>query len=109
LAPSAAREKEILEKVKQVELLNESNQTLRSQSEAYAKRAKDLQDLLDKARAELEPVREQVRVLRAEVEAKDAQIGRLETESRTWQERVQQILSKVCGVIHLGNDLLVNR
>ncbi|KAF9242663.1 hypothetical protein BU15DRAFT_72775 [Melanogaster broomeanus] len=43
---------------------------------------------------ELEPAQEQVRVARAELQARDAQITLLESESRRWQERNTQLLSK---------------
>lgn len=44
---------------------------------------------------ELEPAKEQARISQAELEASKAQLSRLEDESRKWQERNSQLLSKV--------------
>ena len=48
---------------------------------------------------ELEPVKEQLRVAQAEVEAKDQQIKALESESLRWQERNTQLLTKVGSLV----------
>ncbi|KAI0373683.1 hypothetical protein BV20DRAFT_669146 [Pilatotrama ljubarskyi] len=44
--------------------------------------------------SELEPTKEQLRVAQAEIEAKEQQIKLLENESRRWQERNAQLLTK---------------
>jgi len=50
---------------------------------------------LNKLRAELLPVKEEERNLRAQLELKVNQLQRLERENQQWKERNQQILSKV--------------
>ena len=59
------------------------------------KRARQLEAELRQVSAELEPTKEKVRVAQAELEAKDQQIKLLENESRRWQERNAQLLTKV--------------
>ncbi|KAG6853933.1 hypothetical protein C0991_012425 [Blastosporella zonata] len=93
-AASAAQHKELLERMNQLNLLRESNATLRSDSERHAKRARDLDIKLKQLALELDPAKEQARLAQAELQACKAQLGRLEEESRKWQERNAQLLSK---------------
>lgn len=94
---SDAQHVELMDRINQLTILRESNATLRADCEAHAKRARDLDIRLKQVTAELEPAKEQARVAQAELEARDAQIQRLERESTTWQERNRQLLSKVSG------------
>lgn len=84
-----------MERINQLNILRESNATLRSDCENYAKRARELDNKVKELSAELEPAKEQARVAQAELEARDVQVKRLEVESRRWQERNSQLLSKV--------------
>ncbi|KAI0667763.1 hypothetical protein C8Q78DRAFT_1052496 [Trametes maxima] len=93
-AASEAQHSQLAEKINQVAILRESNATLRSDCDAYAKRARQLEVELRQANAELEPTKEQLRIAQAEVEAKEQQIKLLENESRRWQERNAQLLTK---------------
>lgn len=45
--------------------------------------------------AELEPLREQARVAKAELEARNLHVRKLEEENKKWQERNAQLLTKV--------------
>ena len=89
---------DLFESINQLTILRESNATLRSDCEAHAKKARALDAKLHQLTAELDPVKEQLRVSLAEVEAKNEQVQRLESESRRWQERNTQLLSKVGAV-----------
>ncbi|KAG2344469.1 hypothetical protein BDR05DRAFT_975520 [Suillus weaverae] len=93
-ATSDAQHAEMLERINQFNILRESNATLRADCETYAKRSRELDAKLQVLSTELEPVKEQARVAQAELQARDAQITRLEGESRRWQERNAQLLSK---------------
>jgi nucleoprotein TPR len=93
-AASAAQHAELVERINQLNILRESNATLRSQSEAHAKRAAELDTKLKALSTQLEPLQEQARVSTAELEAKDAHIKRVEEEAKRWQERNAQLLSK---------------
>lgn len=77
-------------------ILRESNATLRADGEARAKRIKELETKLDLLGNQLEPAKEEARVTKAELQARDTQIKRLEEENRRWQGRNQQLLTKVC-------------
>ncbi|KAI6009008.1 hypothetical protein BKA83DRAFT_648805 [Pisolithus microcarpus] len=93
-ATSDVQHAEMLERINQLNILRESNATLRADCETYAKRARELDAKLKTLSAELEPTKEVARVARAELQARDAQIALLEGESKRWQERNSQLLSK---------------
>ncbi|KAI0770118.1 hypothetical protein C8Q74DRAFT_1333063 [Fomes fomentarius] len=93
-AVSEAAHNQLAEQINQVAILRESNATLRSDCDGYSKRARQLEAELRNITAELEPTKEQLRVAQAEVEAKNQQIQLLENESRRWQERNAQLLTK---------------
>jgi nucleoprotein TPR len=94
-AASEAQHAELIEKINQLNILRESNVTLRSDCESHAKRARDLENKLQQLSKESEPAKEQARMAKAELEARDGQVKRLEEECRRWQERNTQLLSKV--------------
>jgi nucleoprotein TPR len=84
-----------VEKIQQINLLRESNATLRADSEAHAKRSRELDVKLKTLIQELDPLRERARTMKAELDARNEQVGRLEEENRRWQERNSQLLTKV--------------
>ncbi|KAG6916320.1 hypothetical protein DXG01_007370 [Tephrocybe rancida] len=93
-AATAAQHNELLERINQLNLLRESNATLRADAECHAKRARELDTKLKQLSAELDPAKEQARLAQAELQACKAHLGRLEEEGRKWQERNAQLLSK---------------
>lgn len=95
-ATSAAQHAELLERINQLNILRESNATLRTDCENHAKKARDLEAKLQQLSQELDPAKEQARVAQAELQACKSQLARLNEESRKWQERNAQLLSKVC-------------
>jgi nucleoprotein TPR len=87
---SADQHADLLEKIKihQLNLLRESNSTLRLDSESNLKAAQDLQAQLRAAHQELDPLKERLRILEAEIETpKGLYTG--------WRRRTKQMLSKV--------------
>ena len=100
-ATSDAQHAEMLERINQLNLLRESNVTLRTDCDNYAKRARELDVKLKALSAQLDPAKEEARVARAELQARDAQIVFLEGESKRWQERNTQLLSKVSILVLL--------
>lgn len=78
--------------------MRESNATLRAESESASKKARDLEIKLKALSHELDPAKEQARSAQAELEAMKVQMGRLEQESRRWQERNTQLLSKASSL-----------
>ncbi|EIN12937.1 hypothetical protein PUNSTDRAFT_97919 [Punctularia strigosozonata HHB-11173 SS5] len=93
-AASQAQHAELLEKINQLTILRESNATLRAESEANARRARDLDLKLQRLTTELEPAKEEARLAQAELSARDAQLQRLQEENKKWQERNSQLLTK---------------
>ncbi|KAL0960729.1 hypothetical protein HGRIS_005754 [Hohenbuehelia grisea] len=93
-AASSAQHAELLDRINQLNILRESNSTLRAECDSHSKRAKLLEARLQQLSAELNPAKEQAREAKAELEARDAQIKRLEEENMKWQERNTQLLSK---------------
>ncbi|KAK7048611.1 protein MLP1 [Favolaschia claudopus] len=93
-ATSSAQHAELVERINQLNILRESNATLRAESENHAKRSRELEARLKQLSAQLNPAKEQARVAQAELEARKSQMTRLEEENRKWQERNTQLLSK---------------
>ncbi|KDR82878.1 hypothetical protein GALMADRAFT_58080 [Galerina marginata CBS 339.88] len=91
---SAAQHAELVERINQLNILRESNATLRTESESAIKKARELESKLKQLSEELEPAKEKARSAQAELEATKLQMQRLEQESRRWQERNTQLLSK---------------
>ncbi|KAL0576947.1 Protein mlp1, partial [Marasmius crinis-equi] len=93
-AASAVQHNELVERINQLNILRESNATLRADGEAQTKRVKELEAKLNILSRKLGPLEESNKVAKAELEARDSQVKRLEGENRRWQERNQQLLSK---------------
>ena len=91
----------MIERIQQLNLLRESNVTLRTDCENYSKRARELEAKLQKVTSELDPIKQDLRLSKAELEARDQPVKRLEEESRRWQERNAQLLTKVCTIPRL--------
>jgi nucleoprotein TPR len=97
-----------MERINQLTLLRESNAALRAECETQTRRARALDTQLQQLQSELEPAHEQLRVARAELEARTEQVTRLEQECRSWQERNKQLLTKVGSAIGNLHVLVVN-
>lgn len=97
---------ELLDKINQLNILRESNATLRGDSEANRKRAAQLEDRVHQLTAELEPLREQIRVTQADVQARMQHIKLLEDDNQRWKARTAAILQKVGFVRRLRSSFL---
>ena len=93
-AASEAQHAELVERINQLTILRESNATLRAECDTHAKRAKALETKLLQLSSELDPTKEQLRMAKAELEARSQQIKQLEDECLKWQERNASLLSK---------------
>ncbi|KAI5479511.1 nucleoprotein TPR [Pseudohyphozyma bogoriensis] len=91
---SSAQHAELLERIHTAKLLRESNQTLRDENEANVRKAAALDARLNQALAELDPLKELVQTLQAEIEAKEHNIKLLEEDNTRWKNRNQSILAK---------------
>ena len=95
MAATDAQHAELVEKIQQLNLLRESNATLRADSDAHAKRSRELDARLKGLLQELDPLRERASTMRAELDSRNEHVARLEEENRRWQERNSQLLTKV--------------
>jgi nucleoprotein TPR len=93
-ATSSIQHQELLAKINELNLLRESNTTLRSENERNSQRAAGLQSKVSELTSHLAPLEEKVRVLQAEIEAKDDQTRLLAEDNERWKNRNQQILQK---------------
>lgn len=84
-----------MSKINELTVYRESNATLRAESEAKGKRVAELDGKLRQVADELAPAKQELLVLRAELDARESQISRLTQDARKWQERNQQLLTKV--------------
>ncbi|GAA6059180.1 hypothetical protein JCM10212_005525 [Sporobolomyces blumeae] len=91
---SSAQHAELLESIHTAKLLRESNQTLRDENEASLRKVVALDSQLRQANAEINPLKEQVNALQAEVESKQHNIRLLEEDNERWKTRNQTILAK---------------
>jgi nucleoprotein TPR len=85
----------LMSKINELSVYRESNATLRVEGEAKGKRVTELDAKLRQVTEELAPAKQELLVLRAELDARDSQITRLTQDNRKWQERNQQLLTKV--------------
>lgn len=91
---SSAQQQDLLEKVQQVNLLRESNATLRQETERAKSRIATLEVQLRTIQTELQPLRERATMAEAELESSREQAKILEEDSKRWQTRVQNILAQ---------------
>jgi len=90
----ATEHKEIMEKISELNLLRESNSTLRFDGERKAKKVAELTATIEELEAKIQPLEQTVRELEAEKEVKDAQMKLLNEDNERWKARTQQILQK---------------
>jgi nucleoprotein TPR len=78
VATTDTQHAELVEKVQQLNLLRESNAALRVDSEAHAKRSHELDAKLKLIIEKLDLLRERARTMRAELDACNKHVARLE-------------------------------
>ena len=93
-AASAAAHQELLGKINELNILRESNATLRSENERNIKRATEFEAKINELSAQISPLEEKVHSLQAESDSKDDQIRLLTEDNERWKNRNQQILQK---------------
>lgn len=90
-----AEHAELLERIIQINIHRKNNATLRAESDAHLRKARQPRATLHSVQSELGLLKEGATTLRVELDAKNAQIQRLEDENRRWKERNSQLLTKV--------------
>ena len=93
-ATSSAQHQELLAKINELNLLRESNVTLRNENESNARRAAQLEAKVSELTSQLSPLEEKVHALQAEIQSKDDQMRLLMEDNERWKNRNQQILQK---------------
>ncbi|KAF5102441.1 hypothetical protein D0Z00_000368 [Geotrichum galactomycetum] len=89
-----ADHEKVLAQLNDINILRESNSTLRQQSQFYSQKVTDLETELTKLRATTMPLENQVRTLAAELETKTQQLALSQQDGARWRTRAQQILQK---------------
>ncbi|KAI9363002.1 TPR/MLP1/MLP2-like protein-domain-containing protein [Zopfochytrium polystomum] len=101
--------KELLDKIDSLNILRESNATLRSQNEMNMKRIAFLEARLSEKDSEVGPLRASNHNLKAEIEALQAQIKQLEVDNNYWKGRTQLILAKYDRIDPVEHQQLKDR
>lgn len=83
-------------KINDLTVYREHNKTLRTEIEEKDRRIARLDEELKRVTDELAPAKQELLVLRAELDARGSQVTRLMQDIQKWQERNQQLLTKVC-------------
>lgn len=85
---------EMTSKVNQLDLIRESNTTLREENLRNQKLHMEARAKVEQLTAELEPLHEQLRNISAELEARNQEIKALEEDNARWKSRTHEILAK---------------
>ena len=88
-----------MEKINQLNILRESNSTLRSESDANATKVQQLSERLRVSLAEMEPLKAELAAARAELSVKGDQVAMLESETERWRARNTTLLAQVCCLL----------
>lgn len=89
-----ADHEKVLAQLNDINILRESNSTLRQQSRFYSQTATYLETELTKLKTTTLPLENQVRTLSAELETKTQQLTLSQQDGARWRTRAQQILQK---------------
>jgi nucleoprotein TPR len=93
-ATTSAQHQELLAKINELNVLRESNVTLRNENERNTRRAAEFEAKASQLTSQLSPLEEKLRSYEAEIESKDDQMRLLTEDNERWKNRNQQILQK---------------
>lgn len=93
-AQMAGEYRQLLEKVEHLNILRESNSTLRQEADNLTRRVKDLEARLEEANGRLEPVEREGRLLAARIASGEEEMRLLRGDRDNWKRRFEQILEK---------------
>ncbi|TIC04624.1 hypothetical protein E3Q16_02603 [Wallemia mellicola] len=91
---SAVQHQELLSKIDQLNLLRESNTTLRFESQRNRNKVLELESALQSSQNVIQPLEENIRNLTAELQVSKKEVEHWKEDADRWQKRNQQILSK---------------
>jgi nucleoprotein TPR len=85
-----------MERLSELNILRESNSTLRSDGEKKGRKVQELQAKVEELQSKINPLEEQVRVLEAEKEVMNGQYKLLEQDNEMWKNRANNVMTKYC-------------
>ncbi|KAF8977576.1 hypothetical protein BGZ46_007267 [Entomortierella lignicola] len=91
---SKQQHEQLLEKINQLNLLRESNTTLRAENERLHKRVLRLEDLSRELQGKLDPLNEQVREMKADLESSKEELKQVGEDRDRWRTRTVEIMAK---------------
>ncbi|KAJ1980870.1 Filament-forming protein [Dimargaris xerosporica] len=103
---SASQHAALVNKIQELNILRESNTTLRAETQLQANRVQTLEKTVQDQQAQLEPLRERINDLESELEVKQHEIKALEEDGRRWKERTTQILQRYNRIDPVEHDQL---
>jgi nucleoprotein TPR len=93
-AVSGRQYAELMEKINELNVLRESNAHLREEANRSRDRVILLERQTEELNAQLDPLKEQLRSMKAELGVKEQQVSTLERDNERWRERTKQVLEK---------------
>lgn len=87
-----------MDKINQLNILRESNTTLRAENEANGRKVLHLEQQLRTVQAAVDPLKRELVSAQAELGARQDQIKLLEVECERWKTRNSQLLTQVCAI-----------
>lgn len=91
---SSAEYSQLLDQINTLNMVRESNATLRDESIRSDRKAKELEMRLQQTNATLDPLKNELRELKASVQQYQQEITLLTEDNERWKARNQQILEK---------------
>ncbi|KAG0313444.1 hypothetical protein BGZ99_008891 [Dissophora globulifera] len=91
---SKQQHEQLLEKINQLDLLRESNTTLRSENERLQRRVMRLEESGRELQLKLQPLNEQVREMKAELDLSKEELKQVNEDRDRWRNRTVEIMAK---------------
>ncbi|KAI1306753.1 hypothetical protein EDD11_004679 [Mortierella claussenii] len=91
---SKQQHEQMLEKINQLNLLRESNTTLRAENERLQKRVSRLEDTTRELQSKLNPMKEQVREMKADLDFSKDELKQVGEDRDRWRMRTVEIMAK---------------
>ena len=85
---------EVMEKLNQLNLLRESNTTLRNELDSSNSKNKELQSELERLRGNIAPIESELAALKFSIQEKEQEIRLTKEEVHRWKKRSQDIMEK---------------
>lgn len=87
-------QKQLDDKLNDINILKESNSVLRQQGALYSNKAKELEKSIEQLQTKLGPLEGKIAEMNADVKVKEARIKTVQQEANEWKDKAQTILQK---------------